>query len=455
MIRRPTPPTSPGHLDRRSLLTAALAGTAAALTPTAARALARTPLGGTLKLTLPFLGSELDPHAQDDPLAALLAPAFADPLFALDGAGNPYPALAAELPQATAAGARVVLRAGLTTARGKALDAKDVLFALGRARERGGVSVLAELPVPVKDASSPLGVVFPGADARAVAVALASPLTALVPRGFKASAPDGTGAFRATVSARAFLLERNPKAARGPAFVARAEVTLVSDLAEALRAFESERADLGWLGAGLHRPRAGAVPFEGPTFGWVVLRAGRDAGRWAAPGIAQELLDGVPREPLRHLGLVPPTGAVRSGAVWGGGDVELLVGEGAPVLVELGRAVAATFSAQGQKVFVRTLPAAECRERRAAGRYALMLDFVRPVGPPGRATLLALLAAANPALAARPPQAPSFEPVDVARTLPLGVLGSLRLAGARAPDVHALETWQLGNVYRDRAQGPT
>ena len=53
-------------------------------------------------------------------------------------------------------------------------------------------------------------------------------------------------------------------------------------------------------------------------------------------------------------------------------------------------------------------------------------------------------------LAVRPPQAPSFEPVDIARTLPLGVLGALRLAGARAPDVHALESWQLGNVFRDR-----
>lgn len=443
------------RLERRALLAAALAGTAASLVSTSAHALARTPLGGTLKLTLPFLGGELDPHALDDPLAALLAPAISDPLFALDGAGNPYPALAAELPQATAAGARVILRAGLVTARGKALDAKDMLFTLARARERGGVAVLAELPAPVKDTASPLGVVFPGADARAVAVALASPLTALVPRGFKATAPDGTGAFSGTVGARSLVLERNLKAARGPAFLARVEVTLVSDLAEALRAFESERADLGWLGAGLHRPRAGAVPFEGPAFGWVVLRAGKDAGRWAMPGVPQALLDGVPREPLRHLGLVPPGGAARSPVAWGGGDAELLVVEGAPVLVELARSVAATFSAQGQKVLARALPLAEWRERRASGRYALLLDFVRPAGPPGRATLLALLAAANPALAARPPQAPSFEPTDVARTLPLGVLGSLRLAGARAPDVRALESFQLGNVYRDRPQGPT
>ena len=67
-----------------------------------------------------------------------------------------------------------------------------------------------------------------------------------------------------------------------------------------------------------------------------------------------------------------------------------------------------------------------------------MLDFVRPAGPPGRATLLTLLAASNAALVARPPRAPSFEPLDIARTLPLGVLGELRVLGARMPDLHAL-----------------
>ena len=450
MTSRPNP--SPDVLSRRRFVAGTLAITGSSLCPDEAAALGRTPLGGTLRLALPFAGGELDPHLGDDPLAALLAPAIADPLYALDAAGNPYPTLAAELPQATPAGARVVLRPGLKSARGKALDARDVLYSLLRARERAGVAVLAELPAPQKDASSALAVVFPGADPRAVAAALASPLAALVPRGFKPSAPDGTGAFRATPSASTLLLERNLNAARGPAFLARVEVSLVNELAEALRAFESDRADLGWLGAGLYQPRRGALAFDGPVYGWVVLRTGKDAGRWSAPGVQQELLDRVPREPLRHLGLVAPGGTPRAGAAWGGGNAELLVDARAPGMLELAKSVAATFSVAGQKVTPLPLSPSELRERRSAGRYALLLDFVRTAGPPGRTTLLTLLAATNPALVARPPQAPSFEPLDIARTLPLGVLGTLRVAGARLPDTHAIESFQLGAAFRDRAK---
>jgi len=58
-----------------------------------------------------------------------------------------------------------------------------------------------------------------------------------------------------------------------------------------------------------------------------------------------------------------------------------------------------------------------------------------------------LLAAVNPELAARPPRVTSFEPVDVARTLPLGVVGALRVAGSRLPELYGLESWQLGSVY--------
>ena len=42
----------------------------------AAQALGRTPLGGTLRLSLPFSLGELDPHSLDDPASALFAPAM-------------------------------------------------------------------------------------------------------------------------------------------------------------------------------------------------------------------------------------------------------------------------------------------------------------------------------------------------------------------------------------------
>jgi hypothetical protein len=105
-------------------------------------------------------------------------------------------------------------------------------------------------------------------------------------------------------------------------------------------------------------------------------------------------------------------------------------------------------SVNGQRVTVRAILPGELSERRTSGRYGLMLDFVRSAGPPGRSTLLTLLAAANPALAARPPHAPSYEPLDLARTLPLGVLGGLRVQGAALPNVHGLDGFQLGNVWK-------
>ena len=440
-------PTGTRALGRRPVVAALLAAAASTLAPRRTLALGRTPLGGTLRLSLPFAPGPIDPHAADDPLSALIAPALADPLYVLDAENNPHPALAAAMPEQLPNGARVTLRAGLSSARGRNFDGKDLLWSLARAREHGGIAMLAELARPVKDAGEH-AVRFPDADAKAVAVALASPVTALVPRLFDPRNPDGTGAFRATLSSTGMLLERNVNAARGPAFLARIEVALGGDLAEALRAFESERADVGWLGAGLYRARAGAIAFEGPSFGWVVLRIGRDAGHWSAPGLAQELLDRVPRASLVPLGVVPPSGPARPGSAWGGGDVDLLVPAAAPELVEIGKQVAATLSVQSQHVSVRPLTTSELAERRSSGRYALMLDFVRALGPPGRTTLLALLAAANPALAARPPHAPSDDPVDLARTLPLGVVGALRVTGAHVAGLDGLQTWQLGNVYR-------
>ena len=438
----------PGRCGRRALVAGLAAAGTNALIAGRARALGRTPLGGTLRLSLPFAAGSLDPHSADDPLSALVAPALADPLYVLDTDNHPHPSLAATLPEQLPNGVRVSLRAGLVSARGRTLDARDLVWSLERARERGGVAVLAELSKPVKDATDGLSVFFPNADARSVAFALASPVTALLPRTFDPQRPDGTGAFRATPSATGIVLERNPNAARGPAFLARIEVALGGDLAEALRAFESERADVGWLGAGLYRARAGAVAFEAPSIGWVVLRTGHDAGHWSAPGVAAQLLERVPRGPLVPLGLVTPALPLPAGAAWGGGNVELIAPAAAAQLVEIANQVAAAFSVSGQRVSVHPLTSAEIADRRRSNRYALMLDFVRALGPPGRSTLLALLAASNPALAARPPHAPSYDAADIARTLPLGVLGALRVAGARAPDVRGLETWQLGNVYR-------
>jgi peptide/nickel transport system substrate-binding protein len=413
-------------------------------------ALGRTPVGGTLRLSVPLRIGELDPHSLRDPLSALFAPAVADPLYALDARGVPYPALAAALPEPTADGARlrIALRPGLVTATGKRLDARDVVFSLERAKRNGGVAVLAELGKPVPDPKDPLSIFFLGNDASRIAAALASPVTAVVPRGFSALAPDGTGAFRATLGPGELVLSRNANAARGSAFLERIEIRAARDLADALRAFESDLADVGWLGSGLHRPRPGSVPFEGPEIGWVLLRTGRDARAWGAPGVAEQLLDGVPAERLRPLGVVPPVRARSGGASWGGGPADLAVADDTPQLAEIADALAPLLAGPGHAIRARRVPRTELEARRSD--FALSLDFVRSVGPPGRATLLALLAADNPELAARPPQVTSYAPVDIARRGSFGVVGALRVAGARLFDTRGLETWQLGAAFRLR-----
>jgi hypothetical protein len=179
-----------------------------------------------------------------------------------------------------------------------------------------------------------------------------------------------------------------------------------------------------------------------------VLRTGTAAGAWGAPGIAEQLLDRVPAERLRPLGVAPLGRRAAAGATWGGGAAELIVPDDAPELAEIAEALAPLLSQPAHPVSARRTPRAELTARRADGRYSLMLDFVRSIGPPGRATLLSLLAAANPELAARPPQVTSYDPIEIARRLPLGVVGALRIAGARLPEWRALESWQLGGVFR-------
>ena len=81
------------------------------------------------------------------------------------------------------------------------------------------------------------------------------------------------------------------------------------------------------------------MSFEGPELGWIVLRTGKDAGAWGAPGIAQQLLDRIPTERLKPLGVAPPTRTAATGAAWGGGAADLLVYDDSPQLAEIAEAL--------------------------------------------------------------------------------------------------------------------
>jgi peptide/nickel transport system substrate-binding protein len=428
-------------LGRRALLAALALSVPAA-------ALGRTHYGGRLRLKLPWpVRGGLDPHAIDDALAALVSSAVFDSLYARDASGRSYPTLASGLPERTAKGTRLALRPGLTTASGHALDARDVLWSLTRARQYSALGLLERFGDPRLEPSEPLTLIFPDAEPAELADALARPVTAILPRHFTRFRPDATGAFDAVPSGDKLLLRRNLRAARGPGFLDAIEVSQASDLADALRSFEADAADVGWLGAGYHRPRPAALRLEAGLFGWVVLRTGVHAGAWAAPGVAQRLLDAITPARLSHLGLrgLEPSNGVPA---WGGPPAELLVPEDSPHLQEIGRALAALFTQPGHEVRALSKPRQELAARRSNGGYALLLDFVRSLGPTPADTVLALLTAADPNLARRPPRTRTGDARQLGQTLPLGVVGELHISGAYAPGVRGIADFNLANTAR-------
>jgi peptide/nickel transport system substrate-binding protein len=445
-------------LTRRSLLATSGACAAAAVLARApgARALGRIPSVGKLALALPWPVQTVDPHDQFDPAAALFASCLFDQLFALEASGDPYPTLAADSP--TTAGAKTIvrLRDGLVTAKGRKLDARDVLFSLERARRGGALAWWGDLPPPAPIPKEPLALAFATTDGLRLARTLSSPLFALVPRGFDPKSPDGTGAMSAEPSPSRLVLRRNPNAARGASFLAEVIVEQAPDLLMSPRSFEGNLADIGWQSSGLHAPRPGAASFDLGSVGWIVLQTGTEAGPWAAPGIAQRLLDGLEPGRLQRFGLgplPPPTGT----AEWGGKPCDLLVGEGSAYLEELARTLSSLLSRPSHEVTVKTLSPAELARRRTTGAFSLSLGVVRPFAGPGLANLVSLAAAAEPAsgleVMRRPPRLTSFTPRLLTRTLKLGVLGELRVSGAHAPDVHLARNssgdgWDLGATYR-------
>lgn len=432
---------APLRLSRRAALAAGLA-TSGAL------ALGRTPHGGVLRVALPWPVGSLDPHAIDDALAALFGAAVADALYAVDATGRPYPALAAALPEPVAGGHRVELRPNLMTARGRALDARDVVHSLKRSATAGGAGLLEAVGKVTHDPKNALAVLITGTDGAAVAETLASPLCAIVPRGYSPQVPDGTGPFVADLSGARATLKRNPHAARGAAFLDRIEIAGASDLSEPLRAFETGETDMSWLGQFLHKPRAGAIAFDAGAFGWVVLFGGRDAGPWAAPGALQPLLDDIRPAQLSHLGLHGLPSGGSGTAAWGGEPAEIIVPEDSPHLVHIAKQLAALLGNPGHELRAAARPRSEIALRRRTSRFALALDFVRSVAPGPRGAMLSLLTALDPRLARRPPAVPPGNARGVGKSSALGVVGELRITGAAMPAFQGLAAWDLGAVWR-------
>ncbi len=427
------------RVSRRAALAMLAYGSASA-------ALGRTGYGGRLRLAVPWPITGLDPAQLNDGFSALLAGAAFDPLYGLDDNGQPYPALADGLPSKAAEGAKLKLRPGLKTASGRPLAGTDVLATLARARARGASGLLGELDPPRLDSGDPLSVLFPRATPEALARTLASPLLALVPRTFSPLAPDGTGAFRVELAPGRALLTRNLNAARGPAYLDAVEVTSVGDVADLLRGFESGATDIGWFGSGLYRSVKDAVAFEAPRYGLAILLAGRAAGAWAAPGTLPPLLDAIPAQQLAHLGLRGLPASPNGSARWSGPPSEVVVQSGAPQLVAVARSLAAALSTAGHELSVSEKSADELAALRLSRSFGLMVDCVRAAGSSDRELELLLRTAANPEAAKRAPKTAPLPPRELARQLPLGVIGELSVHGSRRGSLLGLESWQLGAV---------
>jgi peptide/nickel transport system substrate-binding protein len=412
-----------------------------------AHALGRTPLGGQLRLDVPWPIEGLDPHALHDGFSALFAHAAFDCLYAVDNAGRVYPALAQELPRASAGACIVTLRPGLTSARGKKLSAADLAFTWSRALSRGGAAVLSGFEPPRAVTGDALALSVPKADPQQLALALANPLTALVPRGFSALQPDGTGAFAAELTPARATLTRNLAAARGAAFLDRVELTSTRDLTDLLRRFEAGASDVAWFGTGLYKSVSDARKFDAGRYGFAVLSGGKAARAWSAPGTLQALLDGVAPEQLAHLGLRDLPQRSRGAARWGGGPADLNVDAGAPQLVAIGRVLSSVLSAPGHELRLVEHSTRDLERLRATRDFALLVHFVSSPAPTHRAAEAALRAAANPELAKRAPLTAPLPPREVARGLTLGVIGELTLFGAHARALVGLDSLQLGSVW--------
>ncbi|MFO0617420.1 MAG: hypothetical protein U0414_32790 [Polyangiaceae bacterium] len=422
-------------LSRRALLAASGVAVAAATAPRAL-SLGRTPYGGKLSFSIPWGLGSIDPHDLGDPAAALFGAALFDALYALDAKGGLIAALAETLPTLENGAPRIKLRSGLRTARGTGLDARDVVASLARASRMGAAGALASFPAPTVSATDPLTIAFSKGDRNLLARALASPLTAIVPRSFDPKNPDGTGAFSASLGASSLVLARNLSAAMGPAFLESLTISTAPDLTTSLRDFEAEKDDVGWLGSGLYGARNGSVPFDLGRAAWIVLGTSPALGSpFADPGAAQRLVDALPRARLAPLALgTLPAGS--SASTWDGPPCDLLFDQSSAHLSEIATTLAAILSAPGHEVTARGASRAEVDRRRAADAV-LSLGVVRPLGPTGPDAWISLATFDDPSSAATTaksaPKSAALPARSLTSSMRTGVLGELRVTGGTLP----------------------
>ncbi len=398
-------------------------------------AMGRVPVGGKLRFRVPWRLSSIDPHDLHDPVAAIFGPAIADPVYGRDAGGRVYPTLADGMPFEEDGETLVKLRPGLLTASGRGLSGHDLAWSIKRCRARAAGGLFAQTtPYVHSFRDRPLVVGFGKADPKRLAFLLSAPTAALLPAGFSPFKPDGTGALSARPAGSSLFLARNRNASRGASFLEGVQVDAAPSINDSLRAFETKRDDLGWLGMGLHGRRKGALRFDRGVMGWALLATGNRAGSWGAPGMAQRLANAVP---IGRLGVGVSGGGNGSGDGWEGAPANLIYDGAHPQLRQIAEAVAAKLTSSGHEVTAAPVSSSTLRSARQSGDFTLAIDFARTLQLPGT-TGLALATAERHALGVemgKRRQWPNGAPSVLTRGRRIGVLGIIRLSGGMAPGV--------------------
>lgn len=365
-------------MNRRSLLKWATSGAAycSLATPELSFARAREYYGGQLRLSLPLSLVAVDPHSSTDLSAGLLGRALFEAPYARTDSGRPYPTLAVSMPLESKEHFTIELRSGLRFSDGRKVEAKECVLAIRRSQSLS--SALKSLGPPLWSRNQPRRIRFAKkattlTSGTQIAATLANPRAAILPADFHPETPIGCGALKVAQRTRQQLsLVRNEKAPRGGSFIDSLIVTSAS-IRDCLRAFESGRSDLGFLGSGLHQSRRDSESFSLSPLGFVTLQAGSRNHAFQRPGLIHGALSHLPRAPFEALA----THRVRSTPMpWRSPPVSILVNRDEPWLHAIAQELAQTWSAAGSRSVVDVIASKDFESRSGALDYDLRLSAI-------------------------------------------------------------------------------
>ena len=349
----------------------------------------------------------------------------------------------------------VRLREGLLTAKGRKLEARDVLFSLQRARRGGALAWWGDLPVPsLHPKGTDCGRVR-GPDGLRIANALSSPLFALVPRGFDPVSRTAPGRCRRRQQSGAAAQTQCERGARR--VVSRGDRDRPGARSFWRRCGRSRAISPTSVGSAPGFTHRDPVPWPST---WVMsLDRFADRNRGRSVGRARGRATAPRRTSARAAPALRARAASRAVGKRRMGRQTLRAADGRRIGLPRGARPGGELATFASGTRSERQRGAGGGAEPAEGRWHL--QPCARCGPPVRRTWNCDPGRAgrrlDPSLALElmrsPPRLSTFSPRALTRTLRLGVLGELRVVGAHAPDVRlakstAGEGWDLGATYR-------